>query len=470
MALNPADIATLSRLLDEALALAPNTREAWLSALPPEHQRHAPALRGMLADAEDLEASPRLQTLPTLPSDEAVARAGDSIGPYRLRHEIGRGGMGSVWLAERADGAFKRQLALKLPRLAWGAGLAERMARERDIGALLEHPAIARLYDAGVDGRGRPYLALEYIDGQPIDAWCEAQALSVRDRLRLFVQVARAVAYAHGRLVVHRDLKPSNVLVTPDGQAHLLDFGIAKLLTDASVPETGLTQQQGRVLTPHYASPEQVAGDAITVPSDVYSLGVLLYELLTSTLPIAPMRSTLGAVEDAILQGDAPPASSRVKDKARARALRGEVDAILGKAMQREPARRYATADAMAQDIERHLNGETVMARPDSVVYRLRKGLRRNWLPASAAAAVLAGLLALLAGLQADGLVPRARMCLTCRFFRPPTGSGERGRSAAATASTGRADSPGVARCELLGADLPDTALRLDCPEHQAAG
>ena len=217
------------------------------------------------------------------------------------------------------------------------------MARERDIGALLEHPAIARLYDAGVDDRGRPYLALEHIDGQPIDAWCEAQTLGVRDCLRLFVQGARAAAYAHGRLVGHRDLKPSNVLVTPDRQAHLLDFGIAKLLTEAAGPETGLTQQQGRVLTPHDASPEQVVGEAITVQSDVCSLGVLLDELLTNSLPIAPKRGTLGAVEEAILEGDASPASSRVKDRATAKALRGEVDAILGKAMQREPARRGAT-------------------------------------------------------------------------------------------------------------------------------
>ncbi|MBL0148572.1 MAG: serine/threonine protein kinase [Ideonella sp.] len=231
-------------------------------------------------------------------------------------------------------------MALKLPRLAWGAGLAERMAREREIGALLEHSHIARMYDAGVDERGRPFLAMEYIDGQPIDAWCEAQGLDVPARLRLFVQVIRAVAYAHGRLVVHRDLKPSNVLVTPDGQAHLLDFGIAKLLGDVAANEPGLTQQQGRVMTPHYASPEQVAGEAITVQSDVYSLGVLLYELLTGLLPIEPKRGTLGAVEEAILQGDAPLASGRVKAKATARALRGEVDAILAMAMRREPAAR----------------------------------------------------------------------------------------------------------------------------------
>ncbi len=393
MALNPADIATVSRLLDEALALAPAEREPWLTALPPELQRHVGALRDMLAQEAQMGTDHSLEAMPKLAADEAVAHADDRVGPYRLLHEIGRGGMGSVWLAERADGAYKRQVALKLPRLAWGAGLAERMAREREIGMLLEHPNIARLYDAGVDERGRPFLALEFVDGQPIDAWCEAQGLSVRDRLRLFVQVAKAVAYAHGRLVVHRDLKPSNVLVTPDGQAHLLDFGIAKLLLEAAPGEAGLTQEQGRVLTPHYASPEQVAGEAITVQSDVYSLGVLLYELLTSTLPIAPKRGTLGAVEEAILEGDAPLASSRVKDRATAKALRGEVDAILAMAMQRKPGRRYATADALALDIERHLNGETVSARPDSLGYRMRKAVRRHWLGVSAVSSVIVAVL-----------------------------------------------------------------------------
>jgi len=348
MPLTPAEIASLSRLLDEALELDASDREAWLAALPAEDQPHAARLRKMLAERDNDKGVERLASLPHLSADAEMAHVGDAVGPYRLLREIGHGGMGSVWLAERADGRFERQVALKLPRLAWGAGLAERMAREREIGMLLEHASIARLYDAGVDERGRPYLAMEYIDGQPLDAWCASRALDIPARLRLFLQIARAVAYAHGRLVVHRDLKPSNVLVSADGQAHLLDFGIAKRLTEAAPGAKGLTQEQGRVLTPHYASPEQIAGEAITVASDVYSLGVLLYEMLTGALPIAPRRETPGAVEDAILQGDAPLASSRVKDKATARAVRGEIDAILAKAMQREPQRRYATVDALA--------------------------------------------------------------------------------------------------------------------------
>jgi eukaryotic-like serine/threonine-protein kinase len=411
-----AELSTLSRLLDEALDLEPAQAEAWLAALPEAHRHLLPQLREMLAAHLSASHAGFMSDGPKLAGgavDETVARPEDLVGPYRLIREIGRGGMGAVWLAERADGNLKRQVALKLPRLAWGAGLAERMARERDIGALLEHPNIARLYDAGVDASGRPYLALEYIDGQPIDAWCEAKALGVPERLRLFLQVTRAVAYAHGRLVVHRDLKPSNVLVSADGRAHLLDFGIAKLLHEATPGDLALTQDQGRVLTPHYASPEQIQGETITMASDVYSLGVLLYELLAGRLPFQATNRV--ALETAVLEGEPALASSRTQDKATAHVLRGEIDAILGKALKRGPALRYATVDALAQDIERHLSGERVLAQADSAWYRVRKAALRHRFGFAAATAVLAAVLlgagaALVQARRADQAAEQARV------------------------------------------------------------
>ena len=262
------------------------------------------------------------------------------------------------------------------------------MARERDIGALLEHPNIARLYDAGVDEHGRPYIAMEYIDGQPIDVYCRDHALDLRARLKLFLEVTQAVAYAHGRLVLHRDLKPANVFVDAGGHVHLLDFGIAKLLDDTAAG-ADLTQEQGRVLTLNYASPEQIAGRPLGVTADVYALGVMLYELLTGALPYSLKRNTAGAMEDAILAGDAPLVSTRVADKRLARELRGDLDAIVAKAIKRDPNERYPTADAFAADIQRYLDGHAIEARPDSTWYRLRKAVIRHKVPVTAASAVL---------------------------------------------------------------------------------
>jgi len=395
------DIVSLSRRLDELMSLPESQRQAWYARLPKDEAHLLPPLKQMLADHERGDDAEGLSTLPKFGADKPAAgiggdsgaRPGERVGPYRLMRELGRGGMGSVWLAERADGAYQRQIALKLPRLAWGAALAERMARERDIGALLEHPAIARLYDAGIDAHGRPFIAMECIDGIPIDRYCQKHKLDTATRLRLYVQVVRAVAYAHGRLVIHRDLKPANVLVDAQGQAHLLDFGIAKLLLDESgISEIGLTQDNGRMMTPHYAAPEQISGKAMGVQADVYSLGVTLYELLTGVLPHVPKRQTLGAIEEAILEGHVAPASSRVQDKLTARALHGEVDAILAKAMAREPSERYDSAEALARDIEHHLAGGSVVARPDEPWRRMVKRVRRHRQAFAAGAAVAVAL------------------------------------------------------------------------------
>src|SRR6185503_17585716 len=251
----------MNTLLEQALELPESEREAWLQALPDEHRALAPLLRALLMRAS-VETDTFMRKPVGLAGDafvdelEVSERAGDTVGPYRLLHPLGAGGMATVWLAARADGTLKRQVALKLPRTGWASGLAQRMARERDILAALEHPRIARLYDAGTTLEGRPWLAMERIDGVTIDQHCREQQLDVPARLRLFLQVADAVAHAHARLIVHRDLKPNNILVTPQGEVKLLDFGVAKLLEEDALPARDLTQQIGRPVTPDYASPE----------------------------------------------------------------------------------------------------------------------------------------------------------------------------------------------------------------------
>ncbi|MEK8034518.1 serine/threonine-protein kinase [Ideonella sp. DXS29W] len=387
MALSAAELSRLSDLLEQALTLSPGERQAWLAALPPADRPLQGALRDMF-DAQ-AQASPFLETLPRVESplgpEAGEPQPGDTVGSYRLVRLVARGGMGSVWLADRVDGALHRRVALKLPHLAWGAGLAERMRRERDIGARLEHPHIARLYDAGIDHRGHPFLAFEFIDGVAIDLWCRSRQLPTRARLKLFLQVAQAVAYAHARLVVHRDLKPSNVLVSSDGQVHLLDFGIAKLLHEGP-EDANATLRLGAAMTPHYASPEQLLGEPVTVASDVYSLGVLLYELLTGERPHAPDGARGGAGGGPLplaawqraVQHEPPLASQRVADRLLVRGLRGDVDAILAKALRRSPEQRYATVDALADDIQRHLAGEPVRAQPERAGQRWRAMLKRS--------------------------------------------------------------------------------------------
>ena len=402
-------------LLDTALELDPSQHRAWLDALPAEHARLSPMLKSLLqshADVgtDDFMRAPATFSLATERAPPGLA-AQSMIGPYRLLREIGQGGMASVWLADRPDGLLERQVALKLPHVSWGiASFAERMARERQILASLTHPNIARLYDAGIAADGRPYLALECVDGQPINSYAAAAGLSMRARVELGVQVARAVAYAHAHLVVHRDLKPSNILIDAQGEAHLLDFGIAKLVDpqfgDAADEGPQLTLATGRALTPDYASPEQIRGDAIGTASDIYSLGVVLFEVLAGARPYR-LNSALGAaaLAEAIARVEAPRASNAAADAALKRQLSGDLDAIVAKALAKEPRERYATMDALADDLERHLRGEPVRARPAARWYLAERWVRRHKIES---AIVVAVLVAALGGAYAEVLVALA--------------------------------------------------------------
>jgi eukaryotic-like serine/threonine-protein kinase len=389
----------LNPLLDAALDLPLHERDAWLAALPAEHAGLREPLRELLASAARVEHAALLEALPALETtDPATApnhthTAGQLVGPYRLLHELGTGGMGVVWLAERADGLMaQRQVALKLPYGSlwqFGGDLALRIAREREILATLDHPHIARLYDAGVAPGGQAYLALEHVNGQRIDVYCQQQHLRVRARLLLFLQAARAVAHAHAQLVVHRDIKPSNLLVGADGQVKLLDFGIARLLEEGPLPASDATQMGQRALTPDYAAPEQIAGQPVGTRSDVYALGVLLFELLTGRRPYRLKRDSRAALEEAILAAEVPRPSEMATDPGLRKALRGDLDTIVLKALKKPVAERYASVDALVQDIERHLSNRPVLAQPDSAAYRLRKFITRNRLPVGAAAVLL---------------------------------------------------------------------------------
>ncbi len=285
--------------------------------------------------------------------------------------------------------------------------MAERFARESEILAGLEHAHIARLYDAGVDALGRPFMALEYVQGLPIDQYCREGGLGARRRLALLLQVAEALAYAHGRLVIHRDIKPANILVTAQGHVRLLDFGIAKLMQgggDAAVAETALTRASGRALTLDYASPEQIRGEAIGTASDVYSLAVVAFELLTGSKPYRLKRGSAAELEEAIAAQDLPLASQHATTPAARQALRGDVDAIVNRALKKDVAQRYVSIDALALDIRRHLQGQRVLARPDTLAYRASRLLQRHRVQLAAGAVTVAAF-ALAIGAGATALV-----------------------------------------------------------------
>jgi TolB-like protein len=382
MKLSAAQMAVMSRLLDQALALEDAARRAWLQALPAEHQHLAAALRSALLPEAATSAGAQLLRLPQLQADLPEASGNDlllgaRIGPYELLRPLGAGGMAEVWLARRADGAFRREVALKLPRQTQhGEQLAQRFALECDILASLEHALIARLYDAGIADNGRPYLAMEYVPGDVITTWCDRQRLAVSARVELFLQILDAVQFAHGKQIIHRDLKPSNVLVTDSGQVRLLDFGVAKLLAgEQTDPAAGqLTGLYGRALTPDYASPELLRGDVVDVRSDIYSLGMLLYELLSGARAFQGKAAggvgLFGRAAAAMEPGrpseriEAAAAEGRgMSLRALQRALRGDLDAITLKALAAAPDGRYDNAAAMADDLRRHVAGKAISAR-----------------------------------------------------------------------------------------------------------
>jgi len=379
----------LNKLLEEALELDPRERATWVEQHTDLKPELASALRELLARAASEDDENELAS-----PFAAGLKAGDLVGPYRLVRELAQGGMGLVWVAERADGSFERQVALKLPRPEWAApGLAERMARERAILASLNHPHIAQLYDAGWTSDGRPFLALEFVEGVPIDSHIATHSLGIRERLTLFVDVVRAVAFAHTRLIVHRDLKPANVLVTDDGTVKLLDFGISKLTRgEQTGAETALTRASGRALTLAYAAPEQILGRPVSAATDVYALGVMLYELLAGTRPYRPKHDSKLALEEAVLHAEPIPPSKAVASQ-NAKELRGDLDTVVLKALKKRPTERYATAAEFADDLESFLAQHPVKARPDSHLYRARLFVRRNRLALGVTAALAATLL-----------------------------------------------------------------------------
>jgi serine/threonine-protein kinase len=371
--------------LDELLDLPTQAREAWLGELSAQDPASAERLRGLLGRVAQAEAEGFLaQPAAFAGAAGGEHTAGQRIGPWRLLRPLGEGGMAEVWLAERAAGDYERQVALKLTH---AGGAALRFGRERDVMAGLTHPGIARFYDAGVSG-GQAWIAMEFVEGQPLLAACAA--LPLRERVRVLAELAQAVQHAHAQLVVHRDIKPGNVLIDATGRPRLLDFGIARLLDGHGA---ALTRQGASPLTLEFAAPEQLRGETVGVACDVYALGLLGVVMLTGQSPFAAWRGDAKALMAAILAGRVGAPSRLAADAATARALRGDLDAILLRAITPDLAHRYPSAQAFADDLTRHLRGEPVQARPARWGYVAGRWLRRHRLPVGIAGVAAAGLL-----------------------------------------------------------------------------
>jgi eukaryotic-like serine/threonine-protein kinase len=394
----------LSPLLDELLELDETARDERLARISSGDGNLARELSELLQKHRTIEEIGFLEGS-ALQRTSEPSLAGQVVGNYTLDRPLGQGGMGMVWLAHRSDGRYEAHVAIKLLNLALvGPSGIDRFEREGSLLARLTHPNIARLLDAGVTAAGQPYLVLEYIEGEPIDRWCNEHALDVTARVQLFLEVLAAVSHAHSHLILHRDLKPLNILVNAQGSVKLLDFGLAKLLADQyqSAPISQLTQLTVRGFTPEYASPEQVQGLEVTTATDVYALGILLYVLLTGEHPTARHGQTtierLRGIVDIV-----PPRPSEVvlrsaksgsdefatTARQRARALQGDLNNIIAKALKKAPAERYLSVEALGEDLKRYLNHEPVSARADSFSYRAARFVARNKLAVGAGALVL---------------------------------------------------------------------------------
>lgn len=413
-ALSPDQWQEISPYLDHALSLPAEERACWLADFRAKSSDLGGLLEKLLDEHRELSQEHFLEAEPPRPASEPCL-TGEILGPYKLLSRIGEGGMGSVWLAERHDGRFERQVAIKFLHFAVASSTAaERFKREGRILGQLAHPHIAELIDAGVTPRGEPYLVLEHVKGKQIDEYCDERALGVDARIELFLDVLSAVAHAHANLIVHRDIKPSNVLVSYEGDVKLLDFGIAKLLADDRSPAavTLLTVEGGSAMTPQFAAPEQLMGGAITTATDVFALGTLLYLLLTGQHPAGPGPHSPADMVKSITETEVRPASQAVALASNStgkhgttseklqRQLHGDLDTIIAKSLKKKPEERYGSVAALADDLQRYLKHEPISARPDKISYRLGKYVRRHRIGV-AVAATLALLLAGFAVVQA---------------------------------------------------------------------
>jgi eukaryotic-like serine/threonine-protein kinase len=374
-----------------ALELPPEERTGWLDLTLPDDPSLAREVKNLLAahdGADDFYERGALAAVPAVRQQLEGAVEGMRIGPYRVLSELGHGGMGAVYLAVRDEPSFTQKVALKLIKRGMDTDeIVRRFVAERQILASLAHPNIARLFDGGSTPDGRPYFVMEYVEGQSITAYAGERKLSIEARLNLFLRVCRAVQHAHQSLVVHRDLKPANILVDAEGEPKLLDFGIAKLLDPSSFGGMTLTGLAPGPMTPDYASPEQRAGGPVTTATDVYGLGLLLYELLVGKNPRSVERA-LGEGWSGRPPSQALATAGDAETRRLARRLAGDLDTIVGKALESEPERRYGTAAALAEDVERHLTQRPVAARRPTLVYRLGRTVMRHKLAAALALAV----------------------------------------------------------------------------------